>query len=325
MSILVQNAGFLTTIQDAGRFGYEKFGIPCSGPMDRFALYAANRLVGNPTGAAGLEFGISGPEFVLGDDCVIAAAGCGYELRINSDPMPLWMSIFARRGDDIQFIRAGEGSWGCLAVSGGGIASPLLMGSRATYLKGKIGGYGGAVLRNGDLLPTFPQPEAVRLTAGHCLPPAYRPLYGPARPIRVILGPQEERFTAAGLETFLNSTYSISPASDRMGYRLEGAKIEHTGGADMLSDGMAFGSIQVPASGQPIVMMSEHPTTGGYTKIATVISADLPLLAQRTPGVDPVCFAAVTVEEARQEYRALMKNMEIYLRGEEYLESDDIQ
>lgn len=324
MTILVKSAGFLTSVQDAGRFGYEKFGIACTGPMDRFALYAANRLVGNDAFAAGLEFGVVGPVLVMGDDCVIAAAGAGFSLFINRRPRPLWMSVRARRGDVLTFTRSEPGSWGYLAVSGG-IDSPVLMGSRATYLKGKIGGFDGAALKNGALLPLHPQPEAAYLNAGRHIPPHILPEYQPDPVIHVVPGPQDDRFTAAGLGTFFSSPYQISPTADRMGYRLEGAKIEHTRGADMLSDGMAFGSIQVPASGQPIVMMSEHPTTGGYTKIATVISADLPVLAQCRPGVDTVRFAAVTVEEAQQRYRQLMRNLERHLADEAYRETDDLQ
>ena len=324
MTILVHSAGFITSVQDAGHFHYEKFGIPCTGPMDRFALYAANRLVGNDAGAAGLEFGVMGPVLVMGDDCVIAATGGGFTLLINRQPMPLWMSIRVRRGDTLSFSRTEPGNWGYLAISGG-IDSPVLMGSHATYLKGKIGGYGGAALKNGVLLPLYVQPETAYLLAGRFIPPHIRPCYQSDPVIHVVPGPQEDRFTAAGLETFFSSPYRISPTSDRMGYRLEGPQVEHTRGADMLSDGMAFGSIQVPASGQPIVMMSEHPTTGGYTKIATVISADLPVLAQCIPGSDTIRFTAVTVEEAQQRYRSLMGNLERCLAVEAYLETDDLQ
>lgn len=324
MSILVHTAGFLTSIQDSGRFGYEKFGIPCSGPMDRLALHAANLLVGNPQNAAGLEFGINGPTLVTGDDCLIAVTGAGFSLAVNGRRIPLWTSVFVRRGDYIELTRSGSGNWGCLAVSGG-IASPVLMGSRSTYLKGKIGGLSGSTLKNGDLLPLYPQYDSIYTLAGRSVPPEYRPAYHPLPTIHVVMGPQDDRFTAAGLEAFCSSLYHISPTSDRMGYRLEGPKVEHTCGADMLSDGMCFGSVQVPASGQPIVMMSEHPTTGGYTKIATVISADLPILAQCTPGVDDVRFAPVSVEEAQQRFRKLIGGLAIGIRQTEDNDSDYIR
>ena len=310
MSVLIQYAGFLTSIQDAGRFGYEKFGVPCSGPMDRFAFRAANLLAGNPPDAAGLEFGITGPCVVFGDDRLIAATGAGFSMTVNGRPMPFWMAIFVRRGTVVEFSRTGDGNWGYLAIAGG-LATPVLMGSRSTYLKGKIGGLNGTPLQDGDVLPLFPQSAPVHELAGRMIPPEFRPDYRPNPTIEVIPGPQDERFTPAGLEQFYSSVYRVSATSDRMGYRLEGPAVEHTTGADMLSDGMSFGSIQVPASGQPIVMMSEHPTTGGYTKIATVVSADLPLLAQLTPGADRLRFKAVSVAAAQQRYREMIQRLDV--------------
>ena len=303
MSILVKEAGFLSTIQDAGRFGYEKFGVPSSGPMDRFALQAANLLVGNRQEEAGLEVGLTDFALVTGDDCLLAAAGAGYQLVINGREMPLWMSIFVRRGSLVRLQKVPGGAWGYLAVSGGINTRPV-MGSRATYLKGSLGGANGLPLTDGMLLPTYPQPGAFHELAGRSLPPEARPAYSEAPTIDVIPGPQEDRFTAQGIETFYSSSYRVSRTSDRMGYRLEGPAVEHNAGADILSDGMCFGSVQVPASGQPIVMMSEHPTTGGYTKIATVVSVDLPVLAQCAPGVGQVRFAVTTVEAAQARLRA---------------------
>jgi antagonist of KipI len=309
MSIWIQSAGFLTSIQDAGRFGYEKFGVPCSGPMDRFALHAANLLVGNSQFAAGLEFGISDVSLVCGESCLIAVTGAGYSLMIDGRPMPLWMAILARCGTRLSLRKIDGGNWGYLAVSGG-IATPAVMGSRATYLRGKIGGLHGTPLQDGDVLPLCPQPGSFLGMAGKSLPSGCRPAYSATPTLEVIPGPQDEYFTATGIDTFYNNTYQISPTSDRMGFRLEGPKIEHTQGADILSDGMAFGSVQVPASGQPIVMMSEHPTTGGYTKIATVVSADLPVLAQCMPGESQVRFQRTTVEQAQARYRLQIYDLE---------------
>ncbi len=309
MTILLQSAGYLTSIQDAGRFGYEKFGVPSAGPMDRFALLAVNLLVGNRRDAACLEFGMGGPEMVFGDDCLIAAGGGGYAPLVNGRRMPCWMAIFVRRGDSVRMEKTHEGNWGYLAVSGG-IAVPLLMGSRSTYLKGKIGGLRGLPLQDGDLLPVCPQCETYHGLSGRLLPQTCRPAYSQSPLLEVIPGPQEERFTQAGLDTFYNSEYVVSASSDRMGYRLEGAAVEHLSGADLLSDGMCFGSVQVPASGQPIVMMSEHPTTGGYTKIATVASVDLPLLAQCTPGAGRVRFKVTTPEAAQMRYRQQLAAVE---------------
>ena len=320
MSIAIQSAGFLTTIQDLGRFGYEKFGVSSSGPMDRFALRAANLLVGNDKSAAGLEFGIADLDLTVGDDCLIAVTGAGYDLFVNGQRMPLWMSIFVRRGTQVHARKVSGGNWGYLAVSCG-IAVQKLMGSRSTYLKGKFGGLDGAPLQDGDVLPICPQPDAFHGFSGRMLPQKYQPDYHESPTLAVVSGPQDECFTEKGMETFLNQTYRVSATSDRMGYRLEGQPVEHLSGADILSDGMCFGSVQVPASGQPIIMMSEHPTTGGYAKIATVVNADLPVLAQCTPGVSQVSFRTTTVEEAQQRYRSLIAGMENFLQQ---LEEDDL-
>ena len=316
MSLWLQSAGFLTTIQDAGRFGYERFGVPCSGPMDRFALYAANLLVGSPRQAAGLEFGIGDVTAVCGQDCLVAVTGAGYALSIDGRPMPLWMSILVRQGAQLRIEKNAGGGWGYLGISGG-IATPLVMGSRATYLKGKLGGLHGRPLQDGDVLPTCPQPLSFLGLAGRSVPPEIRPAYSNNPILEVIPGPQAERFTEEGIHTFYNNAYGVSPTSDRMGYRLEGQTVQHRDGADILSDGMAFGSVQVPASGQPIVMMSEHPTTGGYTKIATVTGADLPLLAQCTAGESKVRFKITTVEAAQARYRAMLFNLEHCLNHRE--------
>ncbi len=319
MTILLKAAGYLTSIQDAGRFGYEKFGVPAAGPMDRFALLAVNLLVGNRRDAAGFEFGMGAPELVFGDDCLIAAGG-GFIPVVNGRRMPGWMAIFVRRGDTVRMEKTEGGNWGYLAVSGG-IAVPLVMGSRSTYLRGKIGGLRGLPLQDGDLLPVCPQCAAFHGLSGRFLPEECRPVYSQSPLLEVVPGPQEERFTQKGLDTFYSNEYRVSASSDRMGYRLEGTPIEHLSGADILSDGMCFGSVQVPASGQPIVMMSEHPTTGGYTKIATVVSADLPLLAQCIPGVGTIRFKTTTPEAAQMRYRQQIEKVERCLQ---HLEEENL-
>lgn len=316
MTLWLESAGFFTTIQDAGRFGYEKFGVPCAGPMDRFALHAANLLVGNLRYAAGLEVGMSDVSLVCGEDCLVALTGAGYDLHVDGRPMPRWIAILARRGAHLALRKTSGGNWGYLGISGG-IATPLVMGSRATYLRGKLGGLNGGPLQDGDALPLCPQPASFLGLAGKLLPPPVRPAYSDAPVLEVIPGPQDERFTPAGIETFYSSVYQVSPTSDRMGLRLEGAPVAHTRGADILSDGMSFGSVQVPASGQPIVMMSEHPTTGGYTKIATVASADLPVLAQCPPGASTVRFRQTTVAAAQERYRRQVYNLERSLQESE--------
>jgi len=309
MAILVQDPGFLCSVQDEGRFGYEKFGVPASGPMDHFALRAANLLVENPRGAACIEFGVEGPRFSFGEDCLVAVTGAGFNLFVQAQPMPLWMAIVVRRGWEVQLEKVPGGNWGYLAVSGG-ITTQEVMGSRATYLRAGFGGYHGRLLQAGDAIPTGRPPYSFIGLAGRQVLPAVRPAYSQAPVLEVVLGPQEECFPPEGVHTFLSQPYQVSITSDRMGYRLEGAAIPHRDGADILSDGMMFGSVQVPASGQPIVMMSEHPTTGGYTKIATLVSADLPLLAQCIPGKSEVHFKLTSVPAAQEKYRTLFHDLE---------------
>jgi antagonist of KipI len=305
MVIKVHTSGFLTTVQDIGRSGYEKFGVPTSGPMDRYALQAANLLVSNPLSAAGLEIGVDGPVLSFDEDCLVAVTGVGFEFSVEGRRMPLWTAVFIRRGSYARIKRTSNGNWAYLAVSGG-IKTESVLGSRSTYIKGGFGGHRGAPLNPGDTLPTEAQVSSYFGIAGREIPEGKRPAYNASPEIEVILGPQEHCFTEKGIQTFLSSTYVVTVKSDRMGYRLEGPKIDHQNDADILSDGMLFGSVQVPASGQPIVMMSEHPTTGGYTKIATVVSADLPILAQCEPGISQVRFKETTVDAAQRRYRRML-------------------
>lgn len=309
MAIQILHPGFLCSVQDEGRTGYEKFGVPASGPMDTFALIAANLLVGNRRGAAGIEFGVEGPRFIFNEDCVIAITGVGYRLFAQGRPMPLWTAVAVRRGWQVLLEKAPGGNWGYLAINGG-ITTDEVMGSRSTYLRGSFGGFQGRLLQAGDVLPTGRPAYSFIGLAGRQVHRHALPAYSENPVLEVILGPQEERFPREGLEAFLSQPYKVSITSDRMGYRLEGAVIPHVDGADILSDGMMFGSVQVPASGQPIVMMSEHPTTGGYTKIATVVSADLPVLAQCTPGKSEVRFTLTSVEAAQAKCRSLFRGLE---------------
>ncbi len=304
MSLVAQSPGFLATVQDAGRFGYQRFGVPVSGPMDAFAHATANRLVGNDPGAAALEFAYSGPVLEARADCVVALAGVGFALEVDGAPHAAWMAVRARAGATLSVVSAQRAGWGYLAVSGG-IDNPPVMGSRATYTRASFGGLEGRPLREGDLLPIGAN-RAVIDPAGTSLPEVYRPAYTLHPLLRVISGPQQDAFTAEGWQAFTGSAYTLTTTADRMGYRLEGQPVAHRTGADILSDGIVFGAVQIPSSGQPIVMMSDRQTAGGYTKIAVVIRADLPLLAQCQPGISQVRFQPVTVEEAQRAYRAQM-------------------
>ncbi len=301
MFLRIEQAGLLTTVQDLGRAGYERFGVPVSGALDALALRAANALVGNTPDAAGLET----PTTVVltaEADLLMAACGAGEaSVRVNGRARPMWMAFFVRARQTVE-VSAAPGHWAYLAVSGG-IEAPLVLGSRATYLRGGFGGWEGRALRAGDRLPVGPNVAPSASAAGRTLLSPHRPPYADHLIVEVILGPQLDYFSQAALEVFLTAEFAVSTEADRMGYRLSGPAVAPMR-ADILSEGMALGAAQVPASGQPIVMLADRPTTGGYPKIATVIRADVPLLAQCPPGAGRVQFRTTTVEAAQAKYRA---------------------
>ena len=293
----VWEPGLLTTVQDAGRAGWARFGVPPSGPLDEVAFRAANRLVGNPPGAAGLEITLTGPTLRCTRPALIAVCGADFELWAGTLPIPLWHAVFLRAGQWLRFGTRHRGARAYLAIDGG-IDMPPFLDSRSTYLAGGFGGLEGRALRQGDRLPLGQGVSSPAMRAGRAWPASSRPPYTSAPTLRVVLGPQDDYFTPAGLETFLSAAYELSPDSNRMGARLNGPAIAHRDATGIVSDGVVTGSVQVPADGQPIVMLADHQTTGGYPKIATVIRADLPLLAQCLPG-DRVRFRAVTIAEAQ--------------------------
>ena len=305
--LTVLEPGTLTTVQDAGRVGWGRYGIPPSGPMDAAAFVAANRLVGNPAGAAALEITLTGPVLRAWRDCLIAVCGAEFELWAGDLAVPTWHAIYLRAGYALHFGRRLNGARAYFAV-GGGIDVPLYLGSRATYVKGGFGGFEGRALRAGDRLPlgvsarSHPNGGA---GARWPIPSRMATLATPT--VRVVLGPQEDHFSAETVDRFVGNCYEVTAAADRMGIRLQGARLDHEGETGIVSDGIVTGSIQIPPNGQPIVMMVDHQTTGGYPKIATVIQADLPLLAQRLPG-DEVRFAQVTLDEAQAAYRQYIKS-----------------
>lgn len=297
----VIESGFLTTVQDAGRLGWARFGVPPSGPMDPFAFRVANILVGNPADAAGLEITLAGPVLHAACECLITVCGAEFEVWVGGLAVPTWHTVYVRAGHEIRFGERRSGARAYLAVAGG-IALPLLLNSRATYLLGNLGGVQGWALQVGDQLPLGPAGNDLAIRAGKAWPRSARPPYSPNPMLRVVMGPQDDHFTSEGLEIFLESDYEVTRSSDRMGYRLRGPLIAHRDKVEIVSDGVVTGSVQVPGDGQPIVMMADHQTTGGYPKIATVIRADLPLLAQCLPG-DRVRFRTVSVAEAQSAWR----------------------
>ncbi len=307
----VIEGGFLTTVQDTGRIGWGCFGVPPAGPMDPFAFRVANLLVGNPPEAAGLEITLAGPVLRASCECLIAVCGAEFDVRVGSLPAPTWHAVFVRAGYEIRFGQRRNGARAYLAVSGG-IVLPQFLGSCATYLPGGFGGLEGRALRAGDQLATKPEgsrrpfgfrvEDDLAIHAGKAWPRSAWPPYSPNPTLRIVMGPQDDHFTSEGLAAFVESEYEVTRSSDRMGYRLCGLAVTHCDKADIVSDGVVTGSVQIPGDGQPIVMMADHQTTGGYPKIATVIRADLPLLAQCLPG-DLVRFRAVSIAEAQEALR----------------------
>ncbi len=300
--LTVIEAGALTTVQDAGRTGVARYGIPPSGPMDAAAFAAANALVGNLPNAAALEITMTGPTLHVWEDTLIAVCGATFEVWASRLPVPKWHAVYLHAGTRLRFGKRLTGARAILAVSGGIAVSPYL-GSRSTYLVGGFGGYQGRALRAGDHIPIGPRrSDHLWDDAGRFWPQDRRPPYTPTPMIRVVMGPQDDHFTPEAIQQFLSNPFTVASASDRMGIRTEGARLSARTETGIVSDGLITGSIQIPPDGHPIVMMVDHQTTGGYPKIATVIQADLPLLGQVLPG-DTLRFTAVTLDEAREATR----------------------
>ena len=311
-TLQINQPGMLSTVQDTGRYGYQRFGMPTAGAMDTFALRAANALLGNDLGAAGIEATVLGPRIILLADTRIAITGANVSPTVDREPIPMWQAVPVRKGSRLEFHGPKDGMRAYLAVAGG-IDVPVIMGSRSTYMKAAIGGLDGRQLRSGDILNAFGDAlSALRPSPG--FPTKAIPKYGVNHELRVVLGPQNAAFTQSGIDTFLNSTYTVSINSDRMGYRLEGEPIEHVTGPDVISDGTPLGAIQVPGSGEPIILLADRGTTGGYTKIATVISADISKIAQAMPG-HTITFSAVSVEEAQEAHRKQEELLHSVLSG----------
>ena len=298
--IEVLDGGMLSTVQDLGRYGYQRYGVPVSGALDLFALRAGNRLVGNADDAAGLEITLIGPRLRFLSPAVIAITGADLDPRLDGHRVSMWQSVPVKEGTTLAFGDVRDGVRAYLAVAGG-FDVPLVLGSRSTYTRSKLGGIGGRAIRAGDRLPGVAAP-VVEGARSRRLPRRLVPAYGHQHALRVVLGPQDDAFSEEGVRAFLSSAYQVSEQSDRIGYRLNGPTIAHKAGPDIISDGIPSGAVQVPADGQPIVLLADRGTTGGYTKIATLISADLPRLAQAMPS-DEVTFARVSLEDANRALR----------------------
>lgn len=317
LALKVTKPGMSTTVQDFGRWGHQAMGMPVAGAMDPEALANANILAGNEPGAAALEITLLGPTLAVEGEGAIAVAGADLGFCVNGTPAPLWTCLPVGRGDVISFSGPkGHGCRAILAVSGG-IDVPSVMGSRSTYTRAGIGGFAGRALKSGDTVACGELPALWKKTLDFSCPETLRPLRDPEAPIRAVPGPQDDAFTEEGLETLFGSAYTITNQADRMGYRLEGPKVAHRAAADIVSDAIPLGAIQVPGHGQPIVMLADRQTTGGYTKAAVVLTADLAALAQRLPG-EGVRFARSTPEEGARLLAERAERLEalLHLRAE---------
>ncbi|MCB4769304.1 biotin-dependent carboxyltransferase family protein [Ancylobacter sp. Lp-2] len=305
--LLVTQPGPQTTVQDLGRVGAQAYGVPVCGALDMVALRLANALVGNAPGAAALECRLIGPAFTVeGGPVRLALTGAEATIEITrgdeTRSYPAWRAIDVPEGAGVR-IGALRGSGAAVLAVAGGLDVPLVLNSRATDLKGGFGGLDGRALKAGDRLPI-----GAGALGGPCLELPRPPSLAFDGVLRVVPGPQDDAFTQEGMASFLGTAYRVSREADRMGIRLEGAPLAFRTSADITSDGIATGAIQVPGSGLPIVLLADHQTVGGYAKIATVISADLPRAGRLTPGAQ-LRFRAVSVPEAEEARRALEREI----------------
>lgn len=312
MSLRILWAGPSSTVQDAGRFGYRRFGVSTAGAADGHAYRLANLIVGNAGGEAVIESTLVGPTVAFLEDCAVCATGARFAPRVNGVRIDRNRAVFCRAGDVLEMGAATAGCRGYLAVFGG-IDVPVVMGSRSTYVRAGLGGHMGRALRDGDLLPVgahgdFPRGISLRhAELSACEEPHV---------LRAILGPQDEMFSQEVIDLFFASEYAVGVESDRMGVRLAGAKLAHLGDGNIVSDGVSAGAIQIPGDGQPIVMLADAQTTGGYPKIAYVATVDMPILAQLRPG-DRVRFSPIPADDAQalhvarlREYEALRRRLD---------------
>ena len=313
MSITVLNPGLLTTVQDMGRVGYQQFGVSVSGVMDPRSAAIANILAGNQEGEAVLECTMMGPQLQFDQANTIAITGGDLMPALDGQPIPTYRAVTVQAGQVLRF-QAPKTGCRCFIAFTGGLDVPEVMGSRSTYLKAKIGGVEGRNLQKGDVIP-FRAPGVPKNLNIRFISPEFVPRQ--VYTLRVVLGPQDDAFTQEGMNTFLRETYTVTPEFDRMGCRLDGPAIQHVSGGDIISDGIAFGAIQIPSHGRPIIMLADRQTTGGYTKIATVISADFRLLGQLKAG-DKVRFEKVSIAQAQEallNQRTAMRTLRHALDG----------
>jgi antagonist of KipI len=328
MSIKVIKPGLLTTVQDLGRYGLQKHGVIVSGAMDPFALRVANVLVGNDEGEAALEITMIGPKLKFSEDSLISICGGNLSPAINGEEIPEWRPILVKKGSLLSFGTVEFGCRAYLAVAGG-FAVPNVMNSKSTYLRAGIGGFEGRALKDGDVLPVQPPSDShlqrIRSLCEKAGSNSFAvsdwsvskyamPNYHKNPVIRVIRGGEFHWFKEESREKFYKEEFLVTPQSDRMGYRLSGSKLQLNKPQELISEAVTAGTIQVPSEGDPIVLMADRQTTGGYPKIAQVATVDLPVLAQVKPG-EKVRFQEIKLEEAQTLLRLREQEIQLLKQG----------
>jgi antagonist of KipI len=326
MEMIVTRAGFLTSVQDLGRTGFREFGVSTSGALDPFALRVANLLVGNDERAAGLEITLGGLQLRFNDERIVAWCGGEFEIQIGSRSLPAGHVARSQAGDELKFRPPRIGCRAWLAISGG-VDLPIVLGSRSTDLRANFGGFDGRALRDGNLVPLGPRPgspiPATRISSWT----APHDWVSPARPnpiLRFVRGTDWTRFNppsrgygvagASTLQRLTSEPFTVSPDSDRMGVRLSGPELPRADNVDLISEAVAPGTVQVPPSGQPILLLGDCQTIGGYPKIAQVITVDLGIAAQLRAG-DRVRFLEVSLGDAHQLFLQRERSLERFRIG----------
>ncbi|GEN35678.1 biotin-dependent carboxyltransferase family protein [Aneurinibacillus danicus] len=326
MRVKVLRPGLLTSIQDLGRYGFQQRGVIVSGAMDTFSLRMANLLVGNDEGEAGLEITLIGPKLEFEESALVAVCGADLSPEVDGQSIPQWRPVYIKKGSILNFRGCVSGCRAYLAMAGG-FAVEKVLGSRSTYLRAGIGGYQGRALKEGDVLEAGQPSERAEwkmqklsaqggdtIASGWSISVDVFPDYDVNPTVRVLRGAQFDRFTKESREAFFASTFQVTPQSDRMGYRLKGPELSLTEPLEMLSSSVAFGTVQVPPEGQPIALLADRQTAGGYPKIAQIISVDLPVIAQVKPG-EKIRFQEVSLEEAEALYLAREKQIQQVKQG----------
>ncbi|WP_419726721.1 biotin-dependent carboxyltransferase family protein [Terrisporobacter petrolearius] len=305
MGIEILQSGLYTSVQDFGRIGYQDAGFSVCGAMDKKSLAIGNILVDNQEDEAGLEITLIGPKMKFTEENFIAITGGDLNPKINGENISMYKALFVKKDDILSFENAQTGARAYIAFCGG-LKIDKVMGSKSTNVKCSLGGYKGRTLKEGDFIKFSSSKVYLENYLSRKLD--FKLEKEKEVVVRVILGPQDDAFTQKGIYTFLNEKYEVTKEFDRMGCRLDGPIIEHETWADIISDGIVLGSIQVPSHGKPIIMLSDRQTTGGYAKIATVISVDIGKLAQRKTG-DKIKFEKISLEKAQQLYRDEIKKI----------------